>query len=93
MSGHDGEDVALFVKLQFVNAHLAVETVDGFRVVVTMIDNVIFPLNLNDGVVARSMHRFVQVGCEQFTFVGEGSHWPHSGCGVLHTICVGVAGA
>ena len=93
MRGNNWNDVTFLVKLQFIDAHLTIEAMDGFRIVVAVIDDVILAIDVDDGVVTRAMHRLIFVGGEEFALIFEGSHWSYCRRGVLHTISVGVARA
>ena len=90
---HNRDDVALCVELQFVDAHLTVEAVDGLRVVVAMIDNIVLAANVDDGVVSGAMHSLILVRGQDFALIFEWSHRSHFRYGILHAIRVCVATA
>ena len=93
MCGDDGQDVAIGVELHLVDAHLTVEAVDGLRVVVAVVDDVVAAINLDDTVVPGAVDGLVLVSGQQLAFVLERSHRSYLRHGILYAVGVGMAGA
>ena len=90
---HNGHDIALGIELQLVDAHLAVEAVNGAGQVVAVVDDVVATVVLQHRVVTRAVNSLVLVGGQQLALVLERSHRSYLRHGILHTVGIGMAGA
>ena len=91
MGGDDGEEGAVGSEAKLVDADLAVEAVDGMGIVMTMIDDVIVSVFLDDAMMARPVDGAVGIGLQDATLVCKRPHRSSLRCGILHTIGVIVA--
>ena len=90
---NDGQNVAIGIKLHLVDAHLTVEAVYATRQVVAVIDDIVFAVLFEDGVVAWAVNGTVGIGLQDAATIYKRPHGTFGGCGVLHTIGMVVAGA
>ena len=76
MCGINRQDIPLVVKVELVDAHLTIESMYRLRVVVAVIYDIVFPVDIDDGVVSGTMYGFVGIGGENLPAIGERSHRP-----------------
>ena len=93
MCRKDRDDIAVGIEFQFVDAYLTVEPVNGLRIVVAVIDDVIMSLMLQDRVMTRSVNRLVFIRCQHLSFILERSHRSRCRCGILNAIGICMTGA
>ena len=96
---HNGEYIAIGIKLHLVDTHLTIEAMHATRQVVAVIDDVVFArrlaltvVYLKNGVMTRAMDGLVGIGLKDASLVFKWSHGARCRCGILHPIGVVVAG-
>ena len=86
MRRHHRQDVSFVIKLHLIDTYLSIEAVNATRQVMTMIDNKVFAILLQDTVVTRTMNRLVSISLEDTTFIFIRSHRTYCRSSILHTI-------
>ena len=90
---HNWQYIAIGIEFHLINTYLAVETMYAAWQVVAMIDDVVFPTLLKNGMMTRTVYRLVGIGLQDTSFVFKRSHRPRCRSGILHPIGVVVTGA
>ena len=62
VGGDDGKDIPLGIETHLVDTHLTVEAVDGMGIVMTVIDDVVVSVFLDDTMMARPVDGAVGIG-------------------------------
>ena len=70
----DGEEGAVGSEAKFIDADLAVEAVNRMGIVVSMIDDVVVSVFLNDAMMARPVYGTVSIGLKDTTLIYKRSH-------------------
>ena len=91
MGGDDGEDIPLGIETHLVDTHLTIEAVNRMRIVMTMIDDVVVSVFLDDTMMARPVDSTVGIGFQDAALICKRSHWSSLRDGILHTIGMVVA--
>ena len=66
----DGQDITVLVKFYLVDTELTIEAVNGVRIVVTMIDDIVIIPVYKNGMMTRSVNGSVSVCYQNRTLVG-----------------------
>ena len=90
---NDGQDIPIGIKLHLVDTYLSVEAMHAAGQVVAVIDDIVFAILFENGVVARSVDGLVGIGLEDAALILKRSHGARCRSGILHAVGVVVAGA
>ena len=88
MAWVDDTDITICFEPDFVDTQLAVESMHGVGVVVTMIDDVIVVSVNQEGMMSRSVNGSVGIGLQNAALIGVWTYRTDSAGGILHTIGV-----
>ena len=86
MGGDDREDIPLGIETHLVDADLTVEAVNRMGIVMTMIDDVVVSVFLDDAMMSRPVDGAVGISFQDAALIFVR---PHRSClrdGILHTI-------